>query len=80
MKILCFTSLPEYVFKEWTKKADFVISMQASWLEEKVINNIFTKFAKVKDRWFAFIDQSFLPNEMKDNYKAIISEKLDILT
>ena len=28
------------------KKADFVISMKASGLEEKVINNIFAKFAK----------------------------------
>ena len=53
--------------------------MQASGLEEKVINNIFAKFAKAKDRWFEFIDQSFLPDEMKDNYKAIISDKLDIL-
>jgi serine/threonine-protein kinase HipA len=53
--------------------------MQASGLEEKVINNIFAKFAKAKDRWFVLIDLSFLPDEMRDNYKAIISEKLDIL-
>ncbi len=65
--------------KRKIKKADFVASMQASGLEEKVINNIFAKFAKVKDRWFAFINQSFLPDEMKEAFKAIIAEKLSLL-
>ena len=65
--------------KRKIKKADFVASMQASGLEEKVINNIFTKFAKVKDRWFAFIDLSFLPDEMKEVFKTLIAEKLSII-
>ena len=65
--------------KRKIKKADFVASMQASGLEEKVINNIFAKFAKAKDRWFAFINQSFLPDEMKEAFKAIIAEKLSLL-
>ena len=65
--------------KRKIKKADFVVSMQASGLEEKVINNIFAKFAKVKDRWFVFIDRSFLPDEMKESFKVIISEKLNLL-
>lgn len=65
--------------KRKIKKADFVTSMQASGLEEKVINNIFAKFAKVKDRWFEFIDQSFLPDAMKQTFKVIIAEKLNIL-
>ena len=61
------------------KKADFVTSMQASGMEEKVINNIFAKFTKAKDKWFEFIDLSFLPNEMKEEFKAIIAEKLSLL-
>ena len=65
--------------KRKIKKADFVTSMQASGLEEKVINNIFTKFTKAKDKWFEFIDLSFLPNEMKETFKVIIAEKLNIL-
>ena len=65
--------------KRKIKKADFVASMQASGLEEKVINNIFAKFAKVKDRWFEFIDQSFLPDEMKDAFKAIIAERIILI-
>ncbi len=66
--------------KRKIKKADFVASMQASGFEEKVINNIFTKFAKAKEKWFELIDLSFLPNEMKETFKAIISEKLSLLT
>ena len=65
--------------KRKIKKADFVTSMQVSGLEEKVINNIFAKFAKVKDKWFEFIDQSFLPDEMKEAFKVIIAEKLSLL-
>ena len=65
--------------KRKIKKADFVTSMQALGLEEKVINNIFAKFAKAKDRWFEFIDQSFLPDEMKEAFKVIITEKLNLL-
>ena len=62
--------------KRKIKKADFVTSMHASGLEEKVINNIFAKFAKAKDKWFEFIDLSFLPDEMKEAFKAIIADRL----
>ena len=65
--------------KRRIKKADFVTSMQASGLEEKVINNIFAKFAKAKDKWFEFIQLSFLPDEMKEAFRAIIAEKLSLL-
>ena len=65
--------------KRKIKKADFVASMQALGLEEKVINNIFAKFAKVKDRWFEFIDLSFLPDEMKEAFKAIIAERIILI-
>ena len=65
--------------KRKIKKSDFVASMQASGWEEKVINNIFAKFTKVKDKWFAFIDQSFLPDEMKEAFRVIIAERLILL-
>ena len=65
--------------KRKIKKEDFVTSMQASGLEDKVIKNIFAKFAKAKEKWFEFIDQSFLPDEMKEAFKTIITEKLSLL-
>ena len=63
--------------KRKIKKTDFVSSMQASGLQEKVINNIFAKFTKAKDKWFEFIEQSFLPDEMKEAFKVIIDNRLN---
>lgn len=51
----------------------------ASSLEDKIIENIFNKFLKIKNKWFEFIDISFLPDDMKENYKTIISERLELL-
>jgi serine/threonine-protein kinase HipA len=53
--------------------------MQFSGLEDKIIENIFNKFMKAKDKWFEFIDLSFLPDEMKEAFKTIIAEKLKLL-
>ena len=65
--------------KRKIRKSDFEISMRASELEEKVFGNIFNKFLKVKDKWFDFIDISFLPDEMKIAYKDIITNRLNLL-
>ncbi len=65
--------------KRRIKKEDFIISMSASGLDDKIIENIFKKFLKVKETWMKFIDLSFLPEEMKDEYKQIISAKLSLL-
>ena len=65
--------------KRKIKKADFITSMQASGLEEKVVNNIFAKFAKAKEKWFEFIDLSFLPDDMKEAFRVLIAEKLNLL-
>ena len=46
----------------------------------KVIGNILQKFQKVQPRWEAFIDQSFLPEELRERYKAEISQRLAVLT
>lgn len=65
--------------KRKIKKADFVASMQALELGNKITENIFNKFVKAKDKWFEFIDLSFLLDEMKEAFKAIIAEKLNLL-
>jgi hypothetical protein len=45
----------------------------------RAIRNIFNRFLKVKDKWFDFIDISFLPEEMKIAYKDIITNRLTLL-
>ena len=65
--------------KRKIKRSDFQIAMSSSGLEEKIINNLFSKFVKVADKWFEFIDLSFLSEEMKVKYKAIIKSKIELL-
>ena len=60
-------------------RQNFVNAMSASGLDEKVIANIFQKFQKVQPRWNAFIDQSFLPADMREQYKAEIADHLTVL-
>ena len=60
-------------------RQNFINAMSASGLEEKVIANIFQKFQKVQPRWNAFIDESFLPAEMREQFKAEIAQKLAVL-
>lgn len=65
--------------KKRIKKQDFVTAIQASGIEEKIIENLFKKFIKTEQAWLNFIDQSFLPDNMQEQYKKIISEKLKII-
>lgn len=65
--------------KKKLKRKDFEIAMKSSKIEEKVIQNIFRKFALVIPKWHDFIDISFLPNEVKQKYHEMIESKLSKL-
>ena len=62
--------------KRKIKKDDFIIAMKSSGLDDKVINNIFKRFLKVEEKWFEFVDISFIPVEMKKTYKELIKVNL----
>lgn len=57
-------------------RRDFEISMLGSGLEQKVIDNLFYKFAKLAPKWTELIEISFLNDKMKAEYKAIIDGRL----
>ena len=61
-------------------RQNFVNAMRTTGLDDKVIGNILQKFQKVQPRWEAFIDQSFLPEELRERYKAEISQRLAVRT
>lgn len=65
--------------KRKIKKADFEVAMQASGLDRKVMDNVFNKFLKAQDKWFEFINSSFLPDDMQERYRVIIADKLAML-
>jgi serine/threonine-protein kinase HipA len=61
--------------KKKIKKIDFESAMDKGGLDQKVIENIFKKYKKLLPKWNKFIDESFLPNQMKNKYKALINQK-----
>ena len=65
--------------KRKIKKSDFEVAMQASGLDKKVVDNVFNKFLKAQDKWFEFINGSFLPDDMQERYRVIIADKLAML-
>ena len=62
--------------KRTIKKEDFIIAMRSSNLGDKVIENIFKKFYNIRNKWYSFIDQSFLPAEMKEAFIGIIKNRI----
>ncbi len=61
------------------KKADFNHLLNTYKIDEKVIENIYEKYRKIVPQWLNFIDTSFLPQQMKEEYKSIINKRKSIL-
>lgn len=61
--------------KKKIKKQDFIAAMNTLNIEEKQQQNIFKKMAKSMPEWIEMIDLSFLSDDYKDKYKAIISDR-----
>ena len=62
--------------KRKIKRSDFEKAMTASGLNEKVIQNMANKFGKAISIWIDLIDNSFLPNDMKREYKRLIIKRV----
>lgn len=54
---------------------DFVAAFNTIKLDIKQQQNIFKKMERAKDKWFAFIDVSFLSDDFKLKYKQLIQER-----
>lgn len=62
--------------KKRINKQNLMRAMASSGLSDKVMENIFKKFTSVAQRWYDFIEISFLPTELKEKYKEEIGENL----
>ncbi|MCE5178276.1 MAG: HipA domain-containing protein [Porphyromonadaceae bacterium] len=65
--------------KRKLKKTDFDSLLKTMKVDDKAIENVYDKFRKILPEWLTFIDSSFLPDEMKVDYKALIQERAGIL-
>ena len=57
------------------KKQDFIAAMNTLNIEEKQQQNIFRKMAKSIPKWIEMIDLSFMSDDYKEKYKAIINDR-----
>lgn len=65
--------------KRKIRKSDFMKSITASGIEEKVIDNMARRFGRVLPKWFDLIDNSFLPDDMRHQYKNLILRRMIML-
>lgn len=59
---------------------DFKAAFTGSHLDVKQQTNIFKKMEKARTEWFDFIDISFLNEDLKNSYKALIQQRFERLT
>ncbi len=65
--------------KKKLKKQDFVAAMNTLKMEEKQQENIFNKMAKAMPKWQELIDRSFMTEAYKEQYKTILTERMNRL-
>ena len=65
--------------KKKLKKQDFVAAMNTLKVEEKQQDNIFNKMAKAMPQWQELIDRSFMTEAFKEQYKTILTERMNRL-
>lgn len=65
--------------KKKIEKGDFKAAFTTLLLDAKQQENIFRKMEKSKPGWMDLIDDSFLTNEFKDSYKALLEERFKIV-
>ena len=65
--------------KKKLRKQDFVAAMNALKVEAKQQENIFNKMAKAWPKWQALIDRSFMSDAYKEQYTALLTERMNRL-
>jgi len=65
--------------KKKINRKDFELAFNAMKLDAKQQANIFAKMEKIRNKWFDFIQISFLSPDFKEKYIQLINERFDRL-
>lgn len=57
-------------------RAAFIDAMEKSGIQTRIAKKIIDKFFKYIDKWFVLIDDSFLSQELKSDYKSLVRERM----
>lgn len=72
-------ALPLQGFKKGLMSFDFIYSMVDSGVDKKAAERILKKFQKYKKLWLQCIDDSFIREDQKIQFKALITRRLETL-
>ena len=72
-------ALPLNGFQKKLLSMDFAQAMEASGLNKQMIQRIFSRFIPLKEKWFACIDNSFISERQKIQFKEVISNRIATL-
>ena len=70
-------ALPLNGFQKKLLAMDFVQAMEATGLTEQMALRIISRFISLRDKWFACIDESFISEPQKIQFKELINKRLD---
>ena len=65
--------------KKKIRKRDFLEAINRFDIDAKAIENIFNKFRNSVEKWYEFIDISFLPQDMKRSFRELIKGRMSII-
>lgn len=57
----------------------FLAAMESSGIQQRVARNLFLRFQRVLPKWEACIADSFIPDDMKSAYIALIRQRIALL-
>lgn len=61
--------------KKRFKRKDFEKAMLQTGMDEKSVDNLFSKFARALPKWYELIDSSFLPAKHQKAYRELIEQR-----
>lgn len=73
-------ALPLNGFMKKLMAMDFVQAMEATGLTEQIAHRMMNRFTTLQDKWFTCIDESFISEQQKIQFKALISERIATLS
>lgn len=62
------------------RKSDFSKSFKVVGLEEKQLQNIFTKMQKAQTKWLEMIDKSFVSDATKEKYRELVIKRVGVIS
>lgn len=72
-------ALPLNGFKKKLMRMDFMQVMEATGLSSQVAERVINRFIGLPRKWFPCIDASFVSDEQKASFKALIQQRIEVL-